>query len=123
MIKFKNESEKRQIENLHKLFAVTCALPALLPLTKRLIKLPENDFFYAAFRAWYLVCHMTDVMPRTPSWQQAKEGLQSVFGIYRGTDGNRFPSPRPEPLPIVTLEASAPIAMQLRPRRQESANV
>ena len=29
------------------------ALPQLLPLVKQLIKLPANDFFYSAFRAWY----------------------------------------------------------------------
>lgn len=108
VLKFSSESEKRQIENLHKLFAVTAAIPALRPIVRQLIKLPPNDWFYSAFRAWYYICHVTDVMPRRPSLQQMKEGLLSIFGIYRGVDYNRFEAPQPEQLPIVTSEAPRP---------------
>jgi hypothetical protein len=45
VIEFASESEKRQTENLHKFFAVTAAIPQLLPIVKRLIKLPPNDYF------------------------------------------------------------------------------
>src|SRR5262249_4815564 len=38
VIRFSSESVKRQTENLHKMFAVTAAIPALLPLVKRLVK-------------------------------------------------------------------------------------
>jgi anaerobic magnesium-protoporphyrin IX monomethyl ester cyclase len=100
VLSFSSASEKRQIENLHKLFAVTAVIPALKPIVKQLIKLPPNDWFYSAFRAWYYICHVTDVMPRRPSLAQMKEGLLSIFGIYKGVDRNRFEAPPPEHLPI-----------------------
>ena len=116
MLTFSSADEKRQIENLHKLFAVTAAIPALLPLTKRLIKLPPNDWFYSAFRAWYYICHITDVMPRRPNLEQMKEGLLSIFGIYRGFDRNRFDLPPTEELPILDPDASSPLRLGTRPR-------
>jgi hypothetical protein len=108
VLKFSSDGEKRQIENLHKLFAVTAAIPALRPIVRQLIKLPPNDWFYSAFRAWYYICHVTDVMPRRPSLSQMKEGLLSIFGIYRGVDYNRFVAPEPEQLPIVSSEEPKP---------------
>jgi radical SAM superfamily enzyme YgiQ (UPF0313 family) len=99
-LRFSSELEKRQIENLHKLFAVTCAAPELLPIVKRLLVLPPNDFFYAMFRAFYLVCHMTEVMPRKPDLAHLKEGLLSIFGVYAGVEENRFPEPKLEDLPM-----------------------
>ncbi len=104
VLHFSSEEEKNQIENLHKLFAVTAALPSVYPLVKRLLKLPPNDFFYAAFRAWYVVCHMTDVMPRRPNFDQLKETVLSVFGVYKGNDPNRYPAPLVDSLPYVDLE-------------------
>lgn len=101
VLRFASSREKRRIENLHKLFAITAALPALRPVVLRLLDLPANDFFYSAFRAWYYICHVTDVMPRRPNLEQLLEGLLSVFGVYRGQDPNVFPIPDPETLPIV----------------------
>jgi len=111
VLTFPDAKTKRMTENLHKWFAVTAALPALFPLVKRLIELPPNDFFYAMFRAWYLVCHMTDVMPRRPDLAQLKESLLSVFGVYRGLDPNWHSPPRPEWLP--TVDASALVEQAL----------
>jgi radical SAM superfamily enzyme YgiQ (UPF0313 family) len=104
VIKFRSAREKRQTENLHKWFAVTAAIPQLLPLVRRLVDLPPNDYFYAMFRAWYLICHMTDVMPRRPDWHQIKESALSIFGVYRGTDPNWHSPPRPEWSPTVDVE-------------------
>jgi anaerobic magnesium-protoporphyrin IX monomethyl ester cyclase len=102
VLKFRSDDEKRRIENLHKVFAVAAAIPALVPVWKRLLGLPSNDFFYAMFRAWYLICHMTDVMPRRLDLGQLKESLLSIFGIYHGgLDTNRHPAPTPEALPVV----------------------
>ncbi len=101
VLTFADPKDKRRTENLHKFFAVTCALPELLPVVMRLIDLPTNDFYYAMFRAWYLVCHMTDVMPRRPDLRQLKEGLLSIFGVFEGKEENWFPMPPPEELPIV----------------------
>jgi hypothetical protein len=72
-----------------------------MPLTKRLINLPPNDYFYALFRAWYLICHMTDVMPRRPDLEQIKESVLSIFGVYRGAEPNWGSPPRPEWVPTV----------------------
>ncbi|MGZ3417727.1 MAG: B12-binding domain-containing radical SAM protein [Polyangiales bacterium] len=100
-IRFDDPMVKRMTENLHKWFAVTAAVPALLPLVKQLVKLPPNDLFYAVFRSWYLICHMTDVMPRRPDLAQLKESLLSIFGVYRGSDPNWHSPPRPEWMPVV----------------------
>jgi hypothetical protein len=102
VLEFSSPLEKRKTENLHKLFAVTAAVPALLPLTKRLLALPPNDFFYALFRSWYFICHVTDVMPRKLDRKHLLEGVLSVFGVYHGKDENRFRAPAPEPLPIIS---------------------
>ncbi|HEY5921141.1 MAG TPA: radical SAM protein [Kofleriaceae bacterium] len=120
VLEFSSASEKRQIENLHKLFAVTAAIPALKPLVRQLIKLPPNDWFYSAFRAWYYICHVTDVMPRRPSRKQLKEGLLSIFGIYRGVDRNRFEAPPPEQLLVVETAQRPP--KRLRVLKPEARN-
>ncbi len=104
VLRFSSEKEKTQIENLHKLFALTAALPSMYPLVKRLLRLPPNDFFYAAFRAWYVVCHMTDVMPRRPNLDQLKETILSVFGVYQGSDPNHYPPPLVDSLPYVSSQ-------------------
>ena len=120
VLKFSSESERVQIENLHKLFAVTAAIPALVPLVKRLIKLPPNDWFYSAFRAWYYICHVTDVMPRRPNRKQLAEGLLSIFGIYRGVDRNRFVAPPPASLPIVQTAEKPAAKTKLRVLAKEA---
>jgi hypothetical protein len=74
-----------------------------LPIVKALIKLPPNDFYYAMFRAWYLICHMTDVMPRRPDWAQLRESALSIFGVYKGVDPNWHSPPRPEWMPTVDV--------------------
>jgi len=110
---FDDPADKRRIENLHKLFALTAALPALRPVTRRLLDAPPNDFFYAAFRSWYYISHITDVMPRRLDRRQALAGLMSVFGLYRGRDPNRRypPPPPPEALPIVRAGAAREVAV------------
>lgn len=44
--------EKRQIENLQKLFAVTVQWPWLLPLVRQLIRLPKNRVFWLVHKLW-----------------------------------------------------------------------
>lgn len=53
VLKFKNLKEKRQIENLHKLFGITVEFPFLKPLTKQLIKLPPNKLYNIINMGWY----------------------------------------------------------------------
>jgi hypothetical protein len=46
-----------------------------------------------------------------------KEGLLSIFGIYRGFDRNRFDLPPTEDLPILDAQAAAPVRLGA-PRRE-----
>ncbi|MFO0616813.1 MAG: radical SAM protein [Polyangiaceae bacterium] len=120
ILSFSSAREKRRIENLHKLFAVTAAIPQLLPIVKRLLDLPPNDFFYSMFRAWYLLCHFTDVMPRKLDAAQMLEGIASVFGVYRGTDTNQYPAPAPEP--VVYTDAPPPRSLLQLKRARTTAD-
>jgi hypothetical protein len=52
IIRFGSESEKRQIENLQKLFALAVEFPSLVPLVKLLIKLPRNKLFWFVYKIW-----------------------------------------------------------------------
>jgi len=52
-LEFDSKEEKHQIENLHKLFGITVNFPFLLPITKLLIKLPQNRIFTYIMFGWY----------------------------------------------------------------------
>jgi len=52
IIKFGSETEKRQIENLQKLFALGVEFPWLLPAIRRLIRLPSNHLFWLVYKLW-----------------------------------------------------------------------
>ena len=62
---------------------------------------------------------MRVVMPRRPSRKQLKEGLLSIFGIYRGVDRNRFEAPPPGNLPVVEAE-KRPAQKRLRVLAREA---
>jgi anaerobic magnesium-protoporphyrin IX monomethyl ester cyclase len=52
VIKFGSPEEKRQIENLQKLFALGVEVPWLLPIIRRLIRLPSNRLFWLVYKVW-----------------------------------------------------------------------
>jgi len=52
IIKFSSPFEKRQIENLQKLFALTVEFPFLAPIVRQLIKLPPNPVFWLIYKLW-----------------------------------------------------------------------
>jgi radical SAM superfamily enzyme YgiQ (UPF0313 family) len=52
VIKFGSEQEKRQIENLQKLFALGVEFPWLLPAIRRLIRMPTNRLFWLVYKLW-----------------------------------------------------------------------
>ncbi len=52
VIKFGSEAEKRQIENLQKLFALGVEFPRLVPVLRRLIRLPSNQLFWLVYKVW-----------------------------------------------------------------------
>jgi len=52
ILRFESLEEKRQVENLNKLFAVAVEWPQLLPLVRRLIRLPSNRLFWLVYKTW-----------------------------------------------------------------------
>jgi anaerobic magnesium-protoporphyrin IX monomethyl ester cyclase len=52
VIRFDSETEKRQIENLQKLFALGVEVPWLLPVIRGLIRLPSNRLFWLVYKLW-----------------------------------------------------------------------
>jgi anaerobic magnesium-protoporphyrin IX monomethyl ester cyclase len=52
VIKFSSKAERRQIENLQKLAALGIEFPWLLPVIRRLIRLPPNRLFWLAYKLW-----------------------------------------------------------------------
>jgi len=76
VLDYKSKKEKRKVENLHKLFGITVAFPFLLPLTKLLIRLPQNRIYNIINMGWYgwvLKVRMSTVkvtVPRLFKWAQ-----------------------------------------------------
>jgi anaerobic magnesium-protoporphyrin IX monomethyl ester cyclase len=52
VLRFATPQEKRQIENLNKLFALAVEWPWLAGLVRRLVKLPPNPLFRLAYKLW-----------------------------------------------------------------------
>jgi uncharacterized radical SAM superfamily protein len=52
VIKFGSDEEKRQIENLQKLFALGVQFPRLLPLIRRMIRFPSSQLFWLVYKTW-----------------------------------------------------------------------
>lgn len=52
VIRFQDQAEKRQIENLQKLFALGVEFPRLLPMIRRLIRLPSQRPFWLVYKLW-----------------------------------------------------------------------
>jgi radical SAM superfamily enzyme YgiQ (UPF0313 family) len=52
VIKFGSDAERRQIENLQKLFALGVEFPSLLPVIRKLIRLPSNRLFWLVYKLW-----------------------------------------------------------------------
>ncbi len=63
-------AEKRQIENLQKLFAVTVEFPWLLPFTRRLLKLPPNPLFWLMHKLWKGYTIQQRIHPVKWTWRE-----------------------------------------------------
>jgi radical SAM superfamily enzyme YgiQ (UPF0313 family) len=81
-LKFADADEKRQVENLHKLFAITAEVPFLLPMVRRLIRLKHNLVFNSIFRRWYAWCYFRRIMPHKLKFSDITETFKVLFGIY-----------------------------------------
>lgn len=82
-LRFPRPDEKQQIENFQKLFAIGAAIPSLLPILRRLARLPANLVFNSIFRCWFIYCYHTRIMPHRLSWRDVREIAASIFGIYK----------------------------------------
>lgn len=78
VLKFKNKKEKRQIENLQKLFAITTGFPRLTPIIKQLIKLPPNPIFNLTYKLWYGYTHRY-IFPQKMSFQHKLKSIKRFF--------------------------------------------
>jgi len=52
-----NIKNKREMENIHKFFAICVSYPFLIPMTKILIKMPSNRFFNLIMRGYKYYCY------------------------------------------------------------------
>lgn len=82
-LKFRTNLEKRRIENLQKLFAITVEAPFLLPFVYLAVNLPQNLFFYNIFRTWYMYSYHRRITSHRFSIDEIKDFFKVVFGIYK----------------------------------------
>jgi anaerobic magnesium-protoporphyrin IX monomethyl ester cyclase len=70
VLRFSSPAEKRQIENLNKLFALAVEWPWLASLVWRLIKLPPNPLFRLAYKLWKGYAIKNRIHPYRPSFRE-----------------------------------------------------
>jgi anaerobic magnesium-protoporphyrin IX monomethyl ester cyclase len=70
VIRFASPEEKRQIENLGKLFALAVEWPRLTGLVRRLIKLPPNHFYRLAYKLWKGYAIKNRIHPYRPTFRE-----------------------------------------------------
>ena len=75
VLRFSTPEEKRQIENLNKLFALAVQWPWLTGLVRRLIKLPPNPLFRLVYKLWKGYAIKNRIHPYRPS---LREFVQTV---------------------------------------------
>jgi len=72
--------EKRQIENLQKLFSIGVEHPRLVPVVRKAIELPQNPVFWLVYKLWKGFALKRRIFPYSMSW---RETLYNVFGYMR----------------------------------------
>jgi anaerobic magnesium-protoporphyrin IX monomethyl ester cyclase len=80
VIRFSSAIEKRQVENLNKLFALAVEWPWLSRLVGRLIELPPNGAFRLVYKLWKGYAIKSRIHPYQPS---PREFLQTVRRFMR----------------------------------------
>ncbi len=75
VLRFSTASEKRQIENLNKLFALAAEWPRLTGLVRWLIKLRPNPLFRLVYKLWKGYAVKSRIHPYRPS---VREYIQTV---------------------------------------------
>jgi len=67
ILRFDSPAERRQVENLNRLLAIAVEWPSILPLVRRLIRLPRNPFFWLAYKLWKGYAIKKRIHPYSPS--------------------------------------------------------
>jgi radical SAM superfamily enzyme YgiQ (UPF0313 family) len=75
VLRFSTPEEKRQIENLNKLFALAVEWPRIAGLVRWLIKFPPNPIFRLAYKLWKGYAIKNRIHPYRPS---LREFVQTV---------------------------------------------
>jgi anaerobic magnesium-protoporphyrin IX monomethyl ester cyclase len=70
VLRFSTPEEKRQIENLNKLFALAVQWPWMAGLVRWLIKLPPNSLFRLAYKFWKGYAIKNRIHPYRPSMRE-----------------------------------------------------
>ena len=79
---YATETERRETENLQKLFAVLVEAPWLERLVRPLLRWKPNLAFLSIFRAWYIYCYRRRIVPHRLTRPELRELMQSLFGLY-----------------------------------------
>jgi anaerobic magnesium-protoporphyrin IX monomethyl ester cyclase len=79
---FSTEREKRETENLQKLFALLVEAPWLERVVRPLLGLPENMLTISVFRAWYMYCYTARIVPHRLRSSELLELARSLFGVF-----------------------------------------
>ena len=79
---FASEAERRETENLQKLFAVLVEAPWLERLVRRMLRWKPNLTFLSIFRTWYIYCYRRRIVPHRLTRPELRELARSIFGLY-----------------------------------------
>lgn len=82
VIEFRDENEKRQIENLHKLGAICVEAPVLMPVIQKIIKLPQNLVFDSIFKVWYSYCCEKRITPHKMTAKEIMQKIKPLAGLH-----------------------------------------
>jgi radical SAM superfamily enzyme YgiQ (UPF0313 family) len=74
---FTKDPVVRQLSNLHKFAYVSVKKPSLLPLVRRLIKLPPNPLYLSLHRAAHMFIYARGA--RLPVWRGFWDGMKVSF--------------------------------------------
>jgi len=76
ILRFSSPEEKRQIENLSKLFAVAVEWPCLAGWVRRLTRLPPNALFRLFYKLWKGYAVKSRIHPYRPSFREFVQTVQ-----------------------------------------------
>jgi hypothetical protein len=79
---YETVNERRETENLQKLFAVLVEAPWLERLARPLLRRKQGLTLLSIFRAWYIYCYRRRIVPHRLTRAELRELLQSLFGLY-----------------------------------------